>query len=158
IVRVQLDVSAAPSAVAFGAELRASGTEAEKKGKGFVDGAGRGSLTLGAKDLPPRPPKLLLDGGERHEKLEQTVDLGAGQPKDLGEIKLKVLKGQVTLHLATLGASVTLVRRAGEKKIEKKLPEQLWKTPPVKIDIDPTESWRLIATKKGYDEFAQDLR
>jgi hypothetical protein len=31
------------------------------------------------------------------------------------------------------------------------------KSPPVRLDIDTSESWRLVATKKGFDEFTEDL-
>src|SRR5262249_13778970 len=88
----------------------------------------------------------------------QTVDLASGQTKDLGPIKLKVLKGRVTLVLESKGATVMLVRRNGAgKKIEKKLPDSIWESPPVQIDIDPTENWKLVASKKGYDDFTQEL-
>ena len=142
---------------AGGTELKVAAAETQKSIKVSIDGVDKGTLPLSAKDLAPGSHKLKLDGGERYEKVEQTIDIAAGQSKDLGTIKLKVLKGQVTLELATAGANVTLVRRADDKKIEKKLPDSVWKSPPVKMDVDPSESWKLIATKKGFDDFSQDL-
>jgi serine/threonine-protein kinase len=138
------------------AGLKIAGTDAEKTVHVIVDGADKGTLPVDLKDLTPGSHKVRFDGGERYEKLEQTVDLAAGQTKDLGEIKLKVLKGQVTLDIATPGVAVTLVKR-GDKKVEKKLTDAMLKNPPVKLDIDPSENWRLVATKKGFDEFTQDL-
>jgi serine/threonine protein kinase len=162
VVFLTLDsAGAAPANTAAGAgtgtELKIGAADTQKSIKVSIDGTDKGTLPLDAKDLAAGAHTIKLDGGERYEKVEQKVDLGAGQSKDLGTIKLKVLKGQVTLDLATTGASVTLVRRAGDKKIEKKLPDSLWKSPPVKMDVDPSESWRLIATKKGFDDFSQDL-
>jgi serine/threonine-protein kinase len=125
--------------------------------KVFVDGAEKGTLPLDLKDIAPGSHKIRLEGGERYEKLEQTVDITAGQVKDLGALKLKVLKGQVTLDLATQGANVSLVKDDGGKKTEKKLAAALWKSPPVKIDIDAKETWKLVATKKGFDDFSQDI-
>jgi serine/threonine-protein kinase len=138
------------------AGLKIAGTEAEKNVHVIVDGADKGTLPVDLKDLSPGSHKVRFDGGERYEKLEQTVEIAAGQSKDLGEIKLKVLKGQVTLDIATPGVAITLVKR-GDKKVEKKLTDQMLKNPPVKLDIDPSENWRLVATKKGFDEFTQDL-
>jgi serine/threonine protein kinase len=138
--------------------LKVGATDTQKNVKVSIDGTDKGTLPLDLKDLTPGTHKLKLDGGERYEKVEQTVELSAGQTKDLGTIKLKVLKGQVTLELVTNGAGVTLVRRTPDgKKDEKKLPDSLWKSPPVKIDVNPSEGWKLVAVKKGFDEFSRDL-
>jgi serine/threonine-protein kinase len=138
--------------------LKVGAADTQKNVKVSIDGTDKGTLPLDLKDLTPGTHKLKLDGGERYEKVEQSVDLAAGQIKDLGTIKLKVLKGQVTLELVTVGASVTLARKTPEgKKDEKKLPDSLWKSPPVKIDVNPSEGWKLVAVKKGFDEFNQDL-
>ncbi len=136
--------------------LKIGGTEAEKSVHVFVNGADKGALPVEIKDLPAGNYKVRFDGGDRYEKLEKSVDLVAGQVNDLGEMKLKVLKGQVTLDLVTPDVSVTLVRR-GDKKTEKKVTDALLKHPPVLLDIDSSESWRLVATKKGFDDFTQDL-
>jgi serine/threonine-protein kinase len=151
---VSLELKAGSAPVANGTELKISAADTQKGVKVFVDGEDKGMLPVELKDLPPGPHKLKFDGGDRYEKIEQSVDLGAGQSKDLGAIKLKVLKGQVTIELATEGANVTLVRRAGDKKVEKKLPDL---SKPVAVEIDPSENWKIIASKKGYDEFVQEL-
>jgi len=122
--------------------------------KVFLDGTDRGSLPADLSDVKPGSHKLRFDAGDRYERLEQSVDVEAGKLKEIGPIKLKVLKGQIILELATEGAEVKLVNA---KKVEKKIPEKEWKTQPVKIDLDPTEGWKLVATKKGMDEFSRDL-
>jgi len=160
VVLMTLDGAAGAASAATATqstELKINATEGQKNVKVSVDGAEKGTLPVELKDLAPGTHKLKFDGGERYEKLEQSVEIAAGQSKDLGAIKLKVLKGQVTLELGTQGASVTLVRRDGDKKVEKKLPDSLWKSPPVKIDVDPNEGWKIVATKKGYDDFVKDL-
>jgi hypothetical protein len=137
-------------------ELKIASVDAQKGVKVSVDGTDKGTLPVELRDLSPGSHKLKFDGGERYDKLEQSVDLSAGQSKDLGAIKLKVLKGQVTLELATAGANVTLVRQGSDnKKVEKKLPD-LSKAP-VTMEIDPTENWKLVASKKGFQEFTQEL-
>ena len=137
------------------ASIKIGGTEAEKSVRVIVDGSDKGTLPIELKDVSPGTHKIRFDGGDRYEKLEQVVEVGAGQAKDLGEIKLKVLKGQIALDIVTPGVSVTLVKR-GDKKVEKKVTEQMLKQS-VKLDINPSENWRLVATKKGFEEFAQDL-
>ncbi len=122
--------------------------------KVFLDGTEKGSLPTDLSDVKPGSHKLRFDAGDRYERLEQSVDVEAGKMKEIGPIKLKVLKGQIILELATEGAEVKLVNA---KKVEKKIPEKEWKTQPVKIDLDPTEGWKLVATKKGMDEFTRDL-
>ncbi len=122
--------------------------------KVFVDGAEKGSLPIDLKDLSPGTHKIRVEGGERYEKVERSVEIAGGETKDLGTIKLKVVKGQVSLELATAGASVTIVPEKG-KKIE--ISDKQWKAQPVKIDLDPGETYKLFATKKGMDDFKQDI-
>ncbi|EYF03686.1 PEGA domain-containing protein [Chondromyces apiculatus] len=121
--------------------------------KVFVDGEDKGTLPQEFA-LPPGSHKLRFEGGDRYEKREETVEVTQGQLKEVSNVALKVLKGQVTLELGTDGAVVNLVNTKGT---EKRLPDTLWKTPPVKLDIDPSEGWRLVAKKQGYDDFTQVL-
>ena len=120
--------------------------------KVFVDGTEKGSLPIELKDLSPGTHKIRVEGGERYEKVERSVEVAAGETKDLGPIKLKVLKGQVALELVTAGAAVSIT---GEKA--KKIEVKDWKTQPVKIELDPNDTYKLVATKKGFDDFKQDL-
>jgi serine/threonine-protein kinase len=122
--------------------------------KVFLDGTDKGSLPADFSDVKPGSHKLRFDAGDRYERLDQSVDVEDGKVKEIGPIKLKVLKGQIILDLATEGAEVKLINA---KKVEKKIPEKEWKTQPVKIDLDPTEGWKLVATKKGMDDFTRDL-
>ena len=147
-------VAAAPTsaqpAPAGATGLKIGGTDGEKGVKVFVDGAEKGVLPFELKDITPGKHTIRFDS-PNYDKNEQTIEVTAGQVKDLGDVKLKVLKGQVTLDLVTQGATVTMVRR-GDKKMEKKVTE--FGRP---IAIDTSENWRVVATKKGYDDFTQDL-
>ncbi|WP_437972370.1 PEGA domain-containing protein [Sorangium sp. So ce260] len=131
--------------------VKASG--AQPGVKVSVDGVEKGTLPLEV-SVSPGEHKIRFDGGERYEPVEQTVEVGQGQTKDLGTVTLKVLKGQVTLDLATSGASVKLVSAKGT---EKKLPDSAWKKAPVKVDVNPSEGWKVVATKKGYEDFSQAI-
>ncbi|WP_441286059.1 PEGA domain-containing protein [Sorangium sp. KYC3313] len=130
--------------------VKASGAPGVKV---FIDGEEKGALPVEI-SVPPGEHKIRFDGGERFEPLEQTVEVGQGQMKDLGAVALKVLKGQVTLELATSGASVKLVSAKGT---EKKLPDSAWKKPPVKVDVTASERWKIVATKRGYQDFSQAI-
>src|SRR5262249_36015225 len=125
--------------------------------KVFVDGTEKGVLPIELTDLAPGSHKVKFDAGDRYEKPEaKEVDV-TNRMVDLGSIALKVVKGQLTIELSTSGATVTLVRRDSGKKVEKKLNESLWKSPPVKFDILTSEGWKLVATKKGLTDFSQPI-
>lgn len=153
---VLVDFSSAPAAATKPPSSSITGFKAASSQSGvkvFVDGAEKGTLPLEL-PLPPGSHKIRFEAGDRYEKREQTVEIAQGQLNDLGSVALKVVKGQVTLELATDGAAVTLVNA---KNSEKRLPDALWKTPPVKLDIDPSEGWKVVAKKKGLDDFTQAL-
>ncbi len=147
----------APTASTGGTGLKLAGSQPGVKVT--VDGVDKGGLPLTLSDLAPGEHKLKLDGGDRYEPEERTVTVGSGEVKDLGEVKLKVLKGVITLDLRTEGASVLLSGTTdGGKKVEKKLPDSIWKSPPVRLPIDlRKEKWTLVATRKGLTEFRREL-
>ncbi|WP_437683726.1 PEGA domain-containing protein [Sorangium sp. So ce131] len=153
VVVITLDAAsgARPPTVATSTSLKASGRQPGVKV--LVDGVDKGTLPVEV-SVSPGEHKVRFDGGDRYEPLEQTVEVGQGQMKDLGAVALKVKKGQATLDLATSGASVKLVNAKGT---EKKLPDSAWKKPPVKVEVDPSEGWKVVATKKGYEDFSQAL-
>jgi hypothetical protein len=65
---------------------------------------------------------------------------------------------RVVLERITPGARVILTRdAAGGKKIEKLIPEALWATPPLRLDVPAEERWTLIATLAGHDNFVREL-
>lgn len=124
--------------------------------KVLVDGADKGLLPVELKDLAAGNHKVRFEG-PGYEPQEQTVEVVAGQMKDLGAIKLKVLKGTLTLELATGGSSVTLMALTG-KKDKKTLDSVLKVGTPIKLgDIDATQTYKLIASKKGFTSYAQDV-
>ncbi|WP_437922644.1 PEGA domain-containing protein [Sorangium sp. So ce291] len=154
VVVITLDGAGAGAAGSPGTASTATGLKASGSQPGvkvLVDGVEKGTLPAEF-SVAPGEHKIRFDGGERYEPVEQTVEVGQGQTKDLGTIALKVLKGQLTLDLSTSGASVKLVNAKGT---EKKLPDSAWKKPPVKVDVNPSEGWKVVATKKGYQDFSQ---
>ncbi|WP_437694068.1 PEGA domain-containing protein [Sorangium sp. So ce176] len=148
VVVITLDSAGPTRSAATG--LKIAGTPGVKV---LVDGVEKGTLPVEV-SVPPGEHKIRFDGGERYEPLEKTVEVGQGEAKDLGTVALKVVKGQLTLDLATSGASVKLVNAKGT---EKKLPDSAWKKPPVKVDVNPSEGWKVVATKRGYEDFSQPI-
>jgi serine/threonine-protein kinase len=156
IVYISVGSSSAAGPAIGGTGLKVAGGQPGVKV--FVDGAEKGGLPLSLTDLSPGDHKIKIDGGDRYQPDERTVSVVAGEVKDLGEIKLKVVKGVVTLDLRTVGASVVLSGTADGKKVEKKLPDSIWKSPPVRLPIDlKKEQWTLVATKKGLAELRREL-
>jgi hypothetical protein len=99
-----------------------------------------------------------FDAGDDYEPVTKTVTVTQNQVMDLGEIKLKVLKGHLTLELRTTGAQVVLTSTQNGKAVEKKLKDDVWKSPPVKLNLDAKDEWTIAATKTGYDDFKQEVK
>lgn len=118
-----------------------------------LDGTDRGMLPLELRDLSPGSHQARFEAGDLYDKLEQSVQVVAGQVTNVGPVKLRVLKGQVKVDLATKGAVVTLVS-TGSKKVQKRLPDGPW---PIRLDLDAADSWRLVAVKKGFKDFGHDI-
>jgi serine/threonine protein kinase len=141
--------------VASGTGFKASSSQAGVRV--LVDGKERGTLPVNLTDLEPGQRKLRFEGNERLEPLEKTIEVEKGKLTDLGDIQLKVLKGRLTLELDTEGAEVVLSSTINGKKVEKKLADSVWKSPPVRIDIDTKDQWALVATKKGLEDFKREI-
>lgn len=150
-----------PSDTATPQPVAATGTGFKMGGqsgaKVLVDGKERGVLPVTLTDLTPGEHKIKIDGGERYEALEKTITVKADQVQDLGETKLKVLKGRLTLELATPGAAVVLTMTKAGRKVEKRITDAMWATPPVRLDIETKDQWKLVATKKGLTDFSADV-
>lgn len=163
LVFITLEGGGATPATPAGDAVAAKGTGFKVAGgqpgvKVYVDGVDKGAPPVSLTDLTPGKHTIKLDGGDRYQPQEQTIDVAAGEVKDLGETKLKVVKGLVTLDLKTEGADVLLSGTVDGKKVEKKLPASIWKSPPVRLPIDlKKEVWTLVATKKGSPDFRREL-
>ncbi|MBK8257793.1 MAG: PEGA domain-containing protein [Polyangiaceae bacterium] len=157
LIQVEVGKPANEPATASGPSASQAGLKiagATEGAKVFIDGAEKGTLPIDLKDLAPGTHKVRIEAGDRYEKVERSVEIAGGETKDLGTIKLKVLKGQVVLELGTAGANVAIVPDKS-KKIE--ISDKQWKSQPVKIELDPGEGYKLIATKKGFDDFKQEI-
>lgn len=111
-----------------------------------VDGVRRGTLPVRVTGLSPGSHRVRFEG-DRYEASERTVEVSAGQVRDLGAPSLRVVRGLVTVEVATPGARVVLVReRDGARKA-------LRGPFPMRIEIEGNERWKVVATRRGARTF-----
>lgn len=117
----------------------------------FVDGTDRGPLPATVRDLSAGSHVVVLDGGDRFQKLEKTVEVAPGQTVDLGEPSLALVRGMLTVELGTPGTSLTLLSRDGRQ--QKSLPGPF----PMTIELTVADGWRLHGVKRGHRDFDLEL-
>jgi hypothetical protein len=111
-----------------------------------VDGQPQTSLPV---DLHLDPgAHVLRFSGDRYKTLERSVTIEAGQTLDLGEVRLPVIRGVVTIILATPGARVLLVRGKDRHEVP---------TMPISVEFDAGKPWVLHATLSGYCEMVEPI-
>jgi eukaryotic-like serine/threonine-protein kinase len=113
-----------------------------------LDGKEIGPLPQIVKNAEPGEHKVKFFASDLYEPKEMSVTVAKGETKDLGDIKLKVIKGKVKLSLATMGARVVLV--SGK---ERRAVRQF----PVTIDIDTKQTWSIEASKVGFIDYKADI-
>ncbi|NUP11020.1 MAG: serine/threonine protein kinase [Polyangiaceae bacterium] len=123
-----------------------------------VDGKDKGVLgssVFSIKDLPPGEHTIKLDGGETYKSTEKKITVVKDKMEDLGEHKPQVLKGVLTLELKTDGAQIQITGERNGKKFDKKLTAAQLDKP---IAVPTDEGWKITATKKGFEDFEQEVK
>ena len=128
---------AAPAVRAKSTGLRASGSPTVKLA---LDGKEIGPLPQEVKDVSPGEHKVRLYATERYKPEERTVTLMEDEMKDLGAVKLDVVKGQATFTLDTLGATVTLVS-GGDRRAIRQFPTTVELDPPTSVLVKRALWW-----------------
>lgn len=129
-----------------------TGLKVSAEGAGLrlsVDGKDYGPLPQEIKDLSPGEHAIKIDGGERYETLEKRVTIEADKILTL-EPKLKVKKGLATIKAGENadGAKVLLVSGSERRPVP---------SLPLRVDITSDKPYSIVATKKGFSEFRQDI-
>ncbi len=137
----------------LGAAAEGSGLKVSAEGTGlklWVDGKEVGPLPQEIKGITPGEHQVRIAGNDRYEAYEEKVTVAADQPKVVGPIALKVLKGLATIETGTNadGAKIQLVSGT-EKRVLAKLP--------IKLDIPVSKAYHLVATKKGFVDLDMPL-
>jgi serine/threonine-protein kinase len=114
-----------------------------------IDGVDKGPLPVKLAGLSPGRHELKLFG-DRYKPVDRVVDLEAGKTLDLGEIKLAVAKGRLSLAVKGEGVTITLVPEGGGRG--KALDPPF--TTPIEIDTS-TGTWKVVAKKADNPDFTQ---
>lgn len=129
-----------------------SGIKVTAEGAGLrlsVDGKDYGPLPQEIKDLSPGSHTVKIDGGERYESMEKQVTVEADKLLTL-EPKLKVKKGLATIKAGANadGAKVLLVSGSERRPVP---------SLPLRVDITSDKPYSIVATKKGYSDYKQNI-
>jgi len=114
----------------------------------FLDDKEIGPLPQDVHDVPPGEHLVRVAGSDRYQPFENRVTIEKDKAEDLGTVTLKVLKGKVTISLATPGARVFLASGADRRELPML---------PISVDIDTTKSWSLQASKPGFADYNQPI-
>lgn len=114
-----------------------------------VDGKDYGPLPQELKDLTPGEHTVKIDGGERYESMEKKVLVEQDKLLTL-EPKLKVKKGLATIKAGTNadGAKVLLVSGSERRPVP---------SLPLRVDITSDKPYSIVATKKGFSDYKQNI-
>jgi serine/threonine-protein kinase len=139
------DPSSSAAQIKGGTGFKATGAAHVKVS---LDGKDLGPLPQEVKDATPGEHKIKFYSSDRYKADERTITIAENEVKDLGAVKLGVVKGKATLTLETLGSTVTLVSGADRKAV---------RTFPISLDIDTSKTWVIEATKSGFLDFKQPI-
>jgi hypothetical protein len=115
----------------------------------FVDGKDRGAVPAKITDLAPGDYTVKLEGSPLYAPFEQKVTVEADKLLTF-EPKLKVVKGLITVKPGIDADGVTAYMVSGGKR--RQLPKL-----PARIEVPPTESYQVVATKRGYRDFEAEV-
>jgi serine/threonine-protein kinase len=129
-----------------------SGLKVSAEGAGLklsVDGKDYGPLPQEIKDLSPGEHTVRIDGGERYESLEKRVTIEADKLLSM-DPKLKVKKGLATIKAGNNadGAKVLLVSGTERRPVP---------SLPLRVDITSDKPYSIVASKKGFADFKQNI-
>ena len=115
-----------------------------------IDGKDSGPLPQEVTDLEPGAHVVRIDGNERYEPFEQKVTLKQGQILSLAP-QLKVLKGLADISAGANAEGAQVVLDCGQD-------DRTTLRLPTKVDIPASKECKLLATKRGYQDFEQPVK
>ena len=140
-----VNIKLARASTSTGIEVKFEGSDLHV----FVDGKDRGTVPAKISDLMPGDYTVRLEGSPLYAPYEQKVTVEADQVVTL-EPKLKVVKGLITVKPGIDAEGVTAYMVSGGKR--RQLPKL-----PARIEVPPTETYRVVATKRGYRDFEAEV-
>lgn len=129
-----------------------TGIKVSSEGRGLkliVDGKEIGPLPQEIRDLTPGEHKIRIEGGDRYEPFEKTVNIGPEQMETI-EPKLKVKKGLATIKLGSNaeGAQVMLVSGNERRPIPRF---------PLAVELEADKAYSIVAEKRGYARYEKRI-
>jgi serine/threonine-protein kinase len=130
-----------------------TGIKVAAEGRGLmlhVDGREVGLLPAELKDLTPGEHTLkIVDKNERYQTYEQRVTVERDKMVTV-EPRLKLAKGLAVIRAGQNAADARVLLVSGNER--RPIPNL-----PIKIDIATTKPYSLVATKKGFQDYKQDI-
>lgn len=116
----------------------------------YVDDEEVGPLPQTLKDMTPGEHTIKVGGSDRYEPYEKKIIVKADEMQKIGPLKLKVIKGLARIEAGEGAdkAKVLLVSGSERRPIPKL---------PIKIEIEVDKSYKLVAKRKGYEDFEQEI-
>jgi hypothetical protein len=112
----------------------------------YIDGQEYGELPQTAKGIPPGEHTLRIAGSDRYQPWEEKLTLEDGEIKNVGPLRLRVLKGLATFK-AGPGADGARVLLDGRL-----VPEL-----PATIEVPAGKQLTLVASKTGYSTYKRTI-
>lgn len=142
------------------ADGKGTGLKVSSKASGLtltVDGKRIGSLPQELTELAPGDHKIAISGSPFIKDFEQTVTVKEGELLEF-EPELQLNKGQVSIQLddSSKGAKVALVVDGKRRSLASTIKKAQSDTVKIDLPIDG-KKYQLIATRKGYVDFEEDL-
>jgi hypothetical protein len=109
----------------------------------WLDGKEMGPLPQELKDVAPGEHSIRVAGNDRFQAYEEKVTLNADETKVMGPLALKVVRGLAVIEAGQNAEEAKVWLVSGSER--RPLPEL-----PIKIDINTDKSYRISATKKGF--------
>jgi serine/threonine-protein kinase len=112
----------------------------------YVDGQEIGELPQTAKGIEPGEHTLRVAGSDRYEPWEERVSIQEGETKNIGPLRLRVLKGLATFKP---GAGADAARVLLDGRLVPELPAT--------IEVPAGKQLTLVATKPGYSAYRRTI-
>ncbi len=112
----------------------------------WVDGKEIGPLPQELKELTPGDHRIKVAGSDRLEAYEETVTVGANEIKSVGPVTPKVLLGLAKIAAGQNAADAKVMLVSGS---DRRLIPRL----PFEVDVKTDKSYKLVATRKGFQTF-----
>jgi hypothetical protein len=125
-----------------------TGIKVTSEGRGLkliVDGKEIGPLPQEIRDLRPGEHKIRIEGGDRYEPFEKTVNVQLEQMETI-EPKLKVKKGLATIKLGRNAEGATVMLVSGNER--RPIPRF-----PLAVELEADKEYSIVAEKRGYARY-----